>query len=483
MFRILVRKELLENLLNFRFLVALLMGLVLIPLSIVVNARDYQAKERNFRESLRLYEESRKTLGDLYRDGAILFGPPSPLGMVSGGIDILLPQSVETVGFFTTRGVQTQFNNSRRLDSPFSYLYGRIDLGFVVSVVLAVLALLMTAHSVAGEKERRTLAQILANEVPRTSVILAKATAQAVLLGTVFVLGLVVGVILLVLLGVDVFGTTGFLGSFLEAAGLSLLFLFVFTNLGLMISALCRSSTVAVVVSMSCWVVLFMVVPKGGVVLSKILKPVKSQQVIDLEKSQVRRRLEKEEYEAYEKLRTTLPGVKDWSFREFLNNQRQNDPAALEYVEKQKKIQEEFRSRIDDEIGRIDAFYENARDAQAVVAKTISRLSPVSCFLHLVTEISRTGFVEFRQWKRNRARFKELLDREICSKIERMSFENFSMGGFPGDRDAAPPRLTYETSSAKSILGDVWPDFVLLLVYGFLFFAGAYVAFLRYDVR
>jgi ABC-type transport system involved in multi-copper enzyme maturation permease subunit len=483
MFRVLIRKELLESILNFRFLVALLAGLVLIPLSFAVNARDYQARDRNARESLRLYEESRKTLGDMYRDGAILFGPPSPMGLVSGGIEILLPQSVETVGFFTTRGVQTQFNNSRRLDSPFSYLYGRLDLGFIVSVVLAVLALLMTYNSVAGEKERRTLAQILANNVPRTSVILAKAAAQVILLGAVLVFGLVVGVIIILLLGFDVFGLPGFLGSFLAASGLSLLFIFVFTNFGLMISALSRSSTVAVVVSVSCWVVLFMIVPKGGVVLSKILKPVKSQQVIDLEKSQVRRRLEKEEYDAYDRLRTTMPVVQDWSVRDFMDNRRKNDPAALEYVEKQKKIQEEFRSRIDDEIGRIGAFYEGQRDAQAALAKTISRLSPVSCFLHLVTEISRTGFVEFRQWKRNQARFKELLDREICSKIERMSFENFSMGGFPGDRNAPPPRMAFETSSTKSILDDVWPDFVLLLVYGFLFFTGAYVAFLRYDVR
>ncbi len=483
MFRILFRKEILENVFNFRFLVALLTGLILIPLSFVVNARDFQVKDRNYRESLRLYEESRNTLGNLYRNGAILFGPPSPLSLVSGGIESLLPQSVETVGFFTTRGVQTQFNNSRRLDSPFTYLYGRLDLGFVVSVVLAIMALLMTYNSVAGEKERRTLAQILANEVPRTSVILAKAAAQTALLGAVLVLGFVVGVILLVLLGVDVFGLPGFLKFVLAASGLSLLFLCVFTNFGLMISALFRSSTAAVVVSMSCWVALFMFVPKGGVVLSKILKPVKSQQVIDLEMSQVRRRLEKEEYDAYEKLRTTTPVVKDWSVRDFMNNRRKNDPAALEYVENQKKIQGEFRSRLDDEIGRLDAFYQGQRDVQAALAKTISRLSPASCFIHLLTEISRTGFVEFRQWKINQARFKELLDREICSKIERMSFENFSMGGFPGDRNAPPPRMTYETSSPKSILGDVWPDFVLLIIYGFLFFTGAYVAFLKYDVR
>ena len=156
---------------------------------------------------------------------------------------------------------------------------------------------------------------------------------------------------------------------------------------------------------------------------------------------------------------------------------------SLNFVEKQNKIRDEIRARLGDELARIDAFYESRRDAQAALAKNISRLSPVSCFIHLIPEISRTGFVEYRQWKRNRARFKQLLDTEICSQIERMSFENFSMGGFKGDRDASPPRMTYEASSFETILRNVWPDFAVLVLFGFLFFSGAYVAFLRYDVR
>ncbi len=483
MFRIVFRKEILENIQNFRFLVALLVGMVLIPLSFAINVRDFTLKDANFRESVRLYEESRDTLGNMYRDGAILFGPPSPLSMVSGGIEILLPHSIETVGFFSTRGIETRFNNSRRLDSPFPYLYGRLDLGFVVSVVIAVLALLMTYNSVAGEKERRTLSQILANSVPRTTVILAKMSAQVFLLGIIFILGILAGLALLLIFGMNVLGFAGFLGSFLMAVGFCLLFIIVFANFGLMVSTLSRSSTSAVVISIFCWVVLFMVLPKGGVVLSKILKPVKSQQVIDLEKSQIRRRIEKEEYDQTDNLRTTTPVVKDWSIRDFMTNLRQETPAAKDYVEKQAKIQNEYRTILDREMARIDEFYEMRRDAQAGLAKNISRISPVSCFIHLITEISRTGFVEYRQWKRNRTLFKQLLDTEVCSQIERTSFENFSMGGFKGDRDAPPPRMSYQPASHEDILRTIWPDFLILAVYGFLFFTGAYVAFLRYDVR
>ena len=69
MFRIVIRKELLENIQNFRFLVALLVGIVLIPLSFAINVREFTLKDANFRESVRLYEESRDTLGNMYRDG------------------------------------------------------------------------------------------------------------------------------------------------------------------------------------------------------------------------------------------------------------------------------------------------------------------------------------------------------------------------------------------------------------------------------
>ncbi len=51
------------------------------------------------------------------------------------------------------------------------------------------------------------------------------------------------------------------------------------------------------------------------------------------------------------------------------------------------------------------------------------------------------------------------------------------------DRNAPAPKFPPDAVTIEKRLTAVWIDLALLGVYGILFFAGAYVAFLRYDVR
>ncbi len=171
MFKVLFYKELQDNIQNFRFVIALILCVTIIPLGFYVNFKEYEAKEQNYKESVKLYEESHKIILDVMHTGGEAFRPPSSLSMLSSGVEFLLPNSVETVGYLTYRGAQTQFNNSRSLDSPFSFLYGYLDLTFIVSVIISLLAMLLTYNSLAGEKESRTLSQILSNSVSRNTII------------------------------------------------------------------------------------------------------------------------------------------------------------------------------------------------------------------------------------------------------------------------------------------------------------------------
>lgn len=57
------------------------------------------------------------------------------------------------------------------------------------------------------------------------------------------------------------------------------------------------------------------------------------------------------------------------------------------------------------------------------------------------------------------------------------------MSDFKGDRNAPAPKFKYQPVSLSKVLISVLPDFVLLLLFCILFFTGAYVSFLKYDVR
>jgi ABC-type transport system involved in multi-copper enzyme maturation permease subunit len=483
MFKTIVIKELQENIRDSRFVVAALLCLIIIPLGFFINAKDYQAKRQNDQDTMSIYDDSHKMVIDVMRLGGAAFRPSSPLSLLSGGIESLLPTSVETVGYITNWGAQTQFINTRSLDSPLSFLYGRIDLSFIVAVIMSLLAMLFTYNSIAGEKEKRTLSQILANAVPRNTVIIAKMTAGSLLVGVVFLLGIFFGLFVLLIMGHAIFSDAGLLGRFLAGVVTSLVYILVFLNFGLLVSSLNRSALSAIVGLMVCWVGLFLILPKASVIVAKIVRPVKSQQVIDIEKSQVRMQMQREEDQEIRQLQKTMPGVKDMAERDFFKNLRAGDKDAKAYEKKQNEVQEQYRIKCDEALGRIDALYENQRRVQAEIARNISRFSPVSCFVHIMAELSNTGFAEYRAWQETRSRFKQAIDRDISSKSSMIGFGHLYVGGGGIDRKAPAPKVEYKPVLFGEVAAATWPDVVILIIFGFVFFAGSYVTFLKYDVR
>jgi len=80
-------------------------------------------------------------------------------------------------------------------------------------------------------------------------------------------------------------------------------------------------------------------------------------------------------------------------------------------------------------------------------------------------------------------RFKNLIDAEISNKAAGAWFGDGGYSTFRGDYKAPMPKVEFRRISLASVLKNVMPDFILLVFYGFLFFTGAYVAFLKYDLR
>lgn len=486
MFRILVEKEIADNIKNYRFLLALILCLIVIPLGFVVSQKDYEARRQVYEETVRDYDRTHTTDLDIVLKGGAAFRPPSPLALLSGGVEPLLPTSVETRGFTVDeRGAEVQFNNARPIDNPFLALFGRLDLTFIVTTVLAMLVMIFTFNAVAGEKERRTLALVMANAVPRPVVIAAKMAAGSALLAAAFLAGTAAGVLLTIALGVSPFSQPGTVLPFAIGIGISLLFLLVFYNLGLLVSSLSRSQVSAMVSLLSVWVALAMILPKASVVVAKLVRPVKSQQVVDLEKSRFRLQSEADLEAAIKRMAKTTPIIKDMSFDEYAKQRRAKNPAIQTFEKAQTDLKAEATARLNGELDKIDAEFERHRARQAALARNLSRLSPVSCVVHILAELAGTGFAEEERWLETRAAFKRLIDREVAGKQHSYSFADVTwnfVGGLD-QKEGSAPKLPAEGVPLAKRLAAVWIDVVLLGLYGLLFFAGAYVSFLRYDVR
>jgi ABC-type transport system involved in multi-copper enzyme maturation permease subunit len=487
LFGVLFKKELMENIHNYRFLLALTLCLVIIPLGFYVAQKDYAARRQAYEHILGSYEQSHKTIFEVMFSGAAAFRPPAPLALLSAGIEKVLPNSVETRGYVSQES-RVQDNNTRRLDSPFASLFGGFDLAFIISTVMTVLVMIFTFNAVAGERERGTLAQVMSNPVPRPTVIAAKLAAGSSLLAFALLAGTLAGSLLTAALDLDPFRQQNTVGPFLIAIGISVVFLFVMYNFGLLISSLSRSSISAMVNLLFCWVVLAMLVPKASVAVARLLRPVQSQEIIDLEKSQVRLQLDRELHAAVQNQTLSTPGIKDMSYEEYARARPSTNPAVAGFEESQKKMRDEFKKRLNAELDKIDADYERQKIAQAAVARNLSRISPISCLVHVLTELAGTGFVEVEQWRNTRSRLQQIIDREITSKMRIVEFQKDKDKVLAGiseelDRNAPAPAVLPLPIRLAKVMASISIDLLLLMVYGVIFYAGAYVSFLRYDVR
>lgn len=481
--RVLFTKDLLENILNYRLIIALALCVTIIPLSFYANIRDYQAKELAYRETVRLYEESHKTIRDAFA-GAAAFRPPSPLSMLSSGLGPVMPDIVRTVGHLSQLGAQTELKTSQSLDSPYQFLFGRIDLSLIVSIIISLLAIMLGYNSVAGEKEQKTLQLIMSNSVPKDLIIFSKIIANVVLLIIVFLIGVLLGIFMILALGSPVLGSGYLILRLILGIGISIIYIMAFANLCVLVSSLNKRSSSAIVSLMFLWVFLFMFIPKVSIIISKVLIRVESQQSIDLDKERIRMQIENEKHSELQKLKDSTIGVKDMTTGEFFLKLRQGDKDAKGYVARQNQIAETYNIRCQNELNKLDSYNEMQVARQLGLARYLSRLSPISCYYNLMMEISNTGLIEYGEWKLLRGHLKQVLDTEITRKLDSVVFSDESISTTRKiDEDLPMPMLSYQEIPLRKTFSIIWPDLILLVIYGFIYFAGAYVAFLKYDVR
>ena len=161
----LIQKEIMHHILSVRFVALLLMCLLLIPLTLYINYRNYLQNQVNYQESIKLSvaetEEKPPDSPGPNMEVSKLFLEPTPLSVFAKGLEESLPSYLG----MTRNGVKQ--GSTSLSEAPLSSALGNLDFLFVVSTVFSLLALLFTFDAVAGEREAGTLRITLANALPR----------------------------------------------------------------------------------------------------------------------------------------------------------------------------------------------------------------------------------------------------------------------------------------------------------------------------
>ena len=203
MIRQIIHKEILENLLSFRFI----LSLVLIILLFAVNGFIFVGKYRQ--QSSNYWEKTNENLEGLSEQSDRLFQlafhrqsalrKPRPLALCSEGFEKTLPN------YFTFNMFSSELPDIEGQGNFTLSHFNSIDWVFIISMILSFLALVFTYDTISGEKEDGTLRLMLSNTIPKYQLLLGKYLGVLFSVGIPLFIGLLVSLIIVVISNAAVF--------------------------------------------------------------------------------------------------------------------------------------------------------------------------------------------------------------------------------------------------------------------------------------
>jgi len=464
---IIAQKEIRDNLLSLRFLLLFLLAVVFIPASLYTNYRAYQARlsdqqqvEKSNREYLRNLQVTQIfTAANFAID---IYWPPSPASVFAEGFEDIHPRHL-VVG-----------KNSVEYGAPLAVgssmgLFGSIDYLFVVEFVFSLFAILMSFDAITREKENGTLRSILANAVSRPVLATGKLVGGYVTLALPLVVSFLVGLLTLQLSGMSVFEPE-FLARAEWVLVSSLLYIAVFFLLGLLVSSSVSSTYAALVLSLAVWLTVVLVLPRAGSLAAQLWRPVKSDQVVWLEKLSAANAIEMEKGKAVQDaglFPKTNPSAEEWGKLQ----KRRSEVAAP------------FEDRAVQAIRRIEGDYRRRKAEQVDLGLTLARLSPAGAFVNFATEMSDTGIRAADRFTNDAEQYREVLQQELFSKILRYVIPGvgITMGLTGPINPATLSEFRLARVRARDSVAGV--DIAILLSWFLAAAVLTYGALARYDVR
>ena len=457
MLREIIWRELLDHLQSLRFALTLVLVIVLMLTGSVLYIHDYRQQVADYRENVSenlqiLKDKTKRGLHRVvsFRPTQLIYRLPSPLGFIAEGNEKDLPNAF-AVDAFELVGPQTILRRNYTLQR-----FEALDWVFTVGVILSFAAFAMTYDSISGEAETGTLRLCLSNSLPRATLLFGKYIGTLISLSIPLIIGICINTLIISLFGILPFEST----YWLQIGGVvlfSVLYISVFATLGLFISCLTRSSSVSLVLLLLVWVCFAVFIPRTGGLLASQLVELPDEKTItrqaDDTMHDIRRRYGEGRFSAR------------WSPGEPLTR-------SAKIADAKQAIYNEYR---------------NQQLHQVKLAQNISRISPTSIYQIGCEVLVGTGIkhyerffkkaIEYRrsllqftyeEYPFNPNLFLEDVERQKLSKIQ-INVDKI-------------PKFDDTPSGFSTAFDEASLDILLLFLFNLVFFMGAFLSFMRYDV-
>ena len=457
MLREIIWRELLDHLQNLRFALTLLLVIVLMLTGSVLYTHDYRQQVADYRENVSenlelLKKKTEKNLHEVVSDppNLLIYRAPSPLGFIAEGHEKDLPNAF-AVDAFEMVGPQTILRRNYTLQR-----FDALDWVFTVGVILSFAAFAMTYDGISGEAETGTLRLCLSNSLPRATLLFGKYIGTIISLSIPLIIGICMNMLIISLSGVLPFAST----YWLQIGGVvlfSILYISVFATLGLFISCLTRSSSVSLVLLLLVWVCFVVFIPRTGGLLASRLAELPDEKTITRQASEMGyellKRYGKDRFSAH------------WSPGEPLTR-------SARIADAQQAIYNEYRQQ---------------QLHQVKLAQNISRISPTAIYQIGCEALVGTGITHYERF------FKKAI--EYWRSLLQFAYEEypFNPNVFLEDEERQKlseiqtnldkiPKFDDTSSDFPTSFAEASLDILLLFLFNLVFFIGAFLTFMRYDV-
>ena len=462
----LIQKEIMHHILSVRFAALLLMCLLLVPLTLSTNYRNYRQNLVDYQEAAKLANIEETTMNpgmplDPEQEVSKLVLKPTVLSVFANGLADALPSYLGMTRNGITQGAPA-------LSSSLSYLLGHLDFLFIVGTVFSLLALLFTFDAVAGEREAGTLRITLANSLPRDLFLWSKLIGGYVVFIVPFLVSLLFGLLILVWQGFPL-GEPEIFPRVLGLSIISLLYIGVFFAIGTVISTYLDNSKTALIVAFTVWVFAVLITPRVGFLAAKFIAPTQTSQSVYMEKTAMR-----------DDFNTALKEEQNKMIMEIPPNEKGHRHIGGEISkkinERMKSFEEEYRSKFQNYTNKLDRNYKREIERQEQVGQMLSRLTPTSSLIYITTNLTQTGKAKRSTYFQTGDRYYEMLYTDLFSKIIDYTYS----------RQDRPVKITQPPPLEITTLGETLRqsavDVLLLCFFAVILTTVAFLKFFRSDI-
>ena len=462
------KRELYDNLNSLRFALTTVLLFVLMLINAVIHVQEHPERMQKYHDATTASVSALRSRTDLFsiaQEGpGNLYKKPSPLYFCAEGGDIFLPDYAYGIS-------RVQIANNLRAfwslyyPGAFPNIFNvrpdtvKVDWGFVIGYVLSLITILFTFDSISGERERGTLRLMLANSVPRHTVLIGKFLGALVSISIPFTFAILINLSVISVSSDVHLGADAWIRLIIIFI-IAILYLCLFIALGLLVSSSVQNSVTSLVILLLTWCVFVIFIPSTfASIASGFSNPMAYDEYFKRRNQNIKEL--KEEYVALLQETRGLPHKKIQIDSEYVTKGTEQE---------ERLSQEQLTQQI----------------SQIELARSVTRISPVTLMQHLLEVFVGTGFERHQQFLDNVQRYAREY-REFVTDMDRADPDSRHIIGVREGMSKKPispesiPAFEDEISLSRDFNAAAI-DLFLLILFFVVLMSGAYLRFICVEV-